>query len=415
MCEFEDGKLFDEIMAYLALFIQIFGLIGNGVVVFVFIQKRFRSHSSSIYLLCLCLSNGLYLLLYLYDKTFDTLMHLRKQKKTDLCLNQSSFLNFSLNKTSELYPNQHYIRFDITCTSVNFLSFALRSFSGYIIMIFTIQRTIAIYSPFFEAKFESKQFASRMVILFLLLSILSSLWVPFLFKLREIDNSYKVCLIVNDHVITYFFIVIILNVFSILVPIIIIFICNSLIICFILKISKKRKLLLNSKIIARKTSGASSDRCLRETRFEHVRLAQMSRLSSSREQTNLLSLSKIDSMTESKPSINTSATTNTRKKSFQLKIPKNSAKESNKITKMLLLMSLSYAVLNLPYFLAWFINYYYSFIELNDFSSFAEKMYHIKKLCEILHILNFSINFCAYCASGKRFRKQLKDALKCRR
>lgn len=47
--------------------IIIVGLIGNGIAVFVLGQKRFRTHSSSIYLLCLCLSDGLFLLMHFFE------------------------------------------------------------------------------------------------------------------------------------------------------------------------------------------------------------------------------------------------------------------------------------------------------------------------------------------------------------
>ena len=47
--------------------IILIGLMGNGLAVFVFAQRRFRSHSSSIYLLFLCLSDGLFLLMHFFE------------------------------------------------------------------------------------------------------------------------------------------------------------------------------------------------------------------------------------------------------------------------------------------------------------------------------------------------------------
>ena len=52
--------------------IIIVGLLGNGLAVFVFAQKRFRTHSSSVYLLCLCISDGLFLLMHFFEVKIDS-------------------------------------------------------------------------------------------------------------------------------------------------------------------------------------------------------------------------------------------------------------------------------------------------------------------------------------------------------
>jgi hypothetical protein len=83
--------------------------------------------------------------------------------------------------------------------------------------------------------------------------------------------------------------------------------------------------------------------------------------------------------------------------------------ESNKITRMLLLMSLSYAILNLPYFISWSIFFYnMAFQSLTKAQRFY--LFSALNICEIFYILNYAIHFFIYCASGKRFRTQLRDS-----
>jgi hypothetical protein len=56
-----------EINIYVTTFITIIGLIGNGLAVFVFAHERFRVHSSSVYLLFLAISDGLFLVTHFFE------------------------------------------------------------------------------------------------------------------------------------------------------------------------------------------------------------------------------------------------------------------------------------------------------------------------------------------------------------
>ena len=78
------------------------GLIGNGLGVFVFAQKNFRLHSSSIYLLCLRLSDGIFLLMHFFEDTLGTYIDVYLNDQTNSigqeCLN---FKPISLNNKTE--------------------------------------------------------------------------------------------------------------------------------------------------------------------------------------------------------------------------------------------------------------------------------------------------------------------------
>lgn len=129
-------------------------------------------------------------------------------------------------------------RFDVTCSLVNYLRYFLRFVSAYVIIAFTLQRTFAIYSPFFQAKFSSKTIAWYIVWSLVILGLVLNIWVPFLFKLNE--ESFNYCDIQKKHSNTYFVITILYITLIMLIPIIVIFVCNTLIIYYVLKASKAR-------------------------------------------------------------------------------------------------------------------------------------------------------------------------------
>ena len=90
---------------------------------------------------------------------------------------------------------------------------------------------------------------------------------------------------------------------------------------------------------------------------------------------------------------------------------------------MLMFMSFSYALLNLPYFITWMIFFHQvafisdslasnnntSIVELEIIKSTRNNNFFTANyIAEIFYVLNYGIHFFIYCASGKRFRYQLK-------
>lgn len=182
------------------------------------------------------------------------------------------------------------------------------------------------------------------------------------------------------------------------IPIAVIFVCNGLIIYFIIKIGKKREILLDAQNISRSSCGKRSHLEFPDSKSETM------------ESFSMLSFQKSTTGFESRQSLNVISGTKVRRKSF-VRYKMRKKKESNKITRMLLLMSLSYAILNLPYFISWCLFYYHMTFSKNTNSTQKEHIFSAINLCEIIYVLNFGIHFFIYCASGQRFRKQLKDAL----
>ena len=141
-----------KINIFATIVIIVVGLIGNSLAVFVFAQKRFRLHSSSIYLLFLAISDGLFLMTHFFEDTLRTYIDTYlTNSQVPNCLNESMLLY--TNQTSNSYESimrslNITDHFNFACRLVNFFRYFLRFFSAYIIVVFTIQRAIAINSPF---------------------------------------------------------------------------------------------------------------------------------------------------------------------------------------------------------------------------------------------------------------------------
>jgi hypothetical protein len=214
--------------------IIIIGLIGNSLAVFVFAQKRFRIHSSSIYLLCLAISDGMFLLIHFFEDTLRTYIDVFFNVESDIdsaCRTKGHIL--ASNTESLLRVFNITDRFLYSCRIVNYFRYFLRFISAYIIVSFTIQRTIAIYSPLFQAKFESNRIAWIIVSCIVLIGMVLNLWVPIFFgQTIKTKNNFTVqyCDVARNYRVYYFPITIGYIVLTMLIPIVIIFLCNSFLI-----------------------------------------------------------------------------------------------------------------------------------------------------------------------------------------
>ena len=109
--------------------------------------------------------------------------------------------------------------------------------------------------------------------------------------------------------------------------------------------------------------------------------------------------------------------------------------KSNKlVTKMLVIISVSYALLNLPYLITWSLFYKGKFIEFksikslvnnfityliyksdiiketttNDEASVQNYLFAAVQICQMFYLLNYGLHFYFYCLSGSMFCNQLK-------
>ena len=236
-------------------------------------------------------------------------------------------------------------------------------------MAFTLQRAAVVYSPL-KGKFKSKKTAVKTVGFITLVGIIINLWVPFMFKIQtqsQENNNKQYCDIQKEYSKEYFQITIIYISLIMLIPIVVIFIGNSIIILSIVKAN------ININRNFRSLSMSFTQESNSQSEFKR---------------------NKIETRSLTK---NTSIQTR---------------KDSKKITKMMIFISLSYAILNLPYFITWCLFFYgMAFKKITSISK--NYMFATIQISEIFYILNYGIHFYIYSASGQAFRKNVISMFKC--
>lgn len=341
-------KLFDltrKINIYLSILIIIIGLLGNSLAVLVFVQKRFRTHSFSIYLLCLCISDAAFLMVHFFEDTIRTLIDVYLNDQTR-SIEKECLFGKNLDLTNRTVKDSIFRfinitdRFSFCCRLINYLRYFLRFFSAYIILTFTIHRTIALYWPFIEPRIKSIKNACLMISLLIIFGLIINKSILLFFDVIKDshDPNISYCDIKKNFFDAYFVITIFYAIITMFVPIVTVVVCNILIIAYIVKSRKGFPLNHKQQIIQQN-------------------------------------------------------------------------KKSNRITRILILMSFSYVILNLPYFFSWCYFFYQIAIRKNLKGLLKYKIFSVLNICEIFYVMNFAVNFFIYCLTGKKFRNQLKISL----
>ncbi len=90
---------------------------------------------------------------------------------------------------------------------------------------------------------------------------------------------------------------------------------------------------------------------------------------------------------------------------------RNNLSNSQTVLKTLLFISFTYAILNLPYFIAWSVFFYE--IAYNKIKAFGKNyLFTALQITEIFYILNYSIYFYINFILGSSFRDQFLSASK---
>jgi hypothetical protein len=254
-------------------------------------------------------------------------------------------------------------RFEMTCRLINYLNNVLRFTSAYILVAFTLQRLFIVYSPL-SNKFKSKKSAWKTVALIYIISLLSNSWILFIFELEKDNKNNYFCNIKHNYESIYFHLTIVYICSIMFIPIIIIFTSNSFLIVGICK-SK----LNNNRIIL-----SNNNKRLAAEHSSKPIVPIINKKKAFVNKPYFLTMNQL---------INRVAT---------------KANNTRRLTKILILISFSYALLNLPYCISWFM---FNFIE----TSFKLE---VLKICELFFYLNYGIYFYIYFLSGSMFRNQLK-------
>lgn len=331
-------NLFRPINIFATLILSVFGLFGHFITILIYSKTKYRTNSSHVYLLSLAIIDGLFLIVHLLEDTLrtwqDTFVHETEQDIIDL-----SYLKQKISVMIISFVNITD-RYNIACRLVNFLRYVLRFISAYIIVAFTLQRLSIITSPI-NNKFKTLKSAWLTVISICLISLIVNLWVPFFFEINSKEKS-SYCDVHTNLEQTYFYITLVYIGCIMLVPILVIFISNLLIISFSFKAYNGNNF-------------------------------------------------TIDQTTRSYQTFNTIISKEEKRKNY-----------SSKITRILLVISFSYAILNLPYFVTWCM----FFLRKND-GYFKNHFFAALQVSEIFYILNYCVYFYINFGSGSLFRSQV--------
>lgn len=331
------------------------GLIGNGLTIIVFSQNKFRTNSSNAYLLCLALNDSLFLVVHFFEDTIRTykILFIDPQKLST----SDSFAYF-------IITIMVIDKFDIICRCMSFMRNFLRFISAYIIVAFTVQRVLIISLPL-SKKFKTKKSAWLTVNLILLVSFISNSWTPFFFELRE-NNHKKYCDVKISLSSSYKQLTLFYISTTMFIPILIIFISNLIIITYINRVDlKKTKQSLNGAASQGSKKVTFQDEEHSNTTIYFLEHDKIKRIS-------------------------------------------NLENDSRKITKILLLISFSYAFLNLPYLITWIMYFNSVAFSATHFDPvMMNYLFSLLQIFEVVQLLNYCLTFYIYCASSSIFRNQL--------
>lgn len=349
------------------IFIVIFGLTGNILSIIVFIQRKYTLKAPGIFLLFLAMSDSLFLITHFFEDTMRTYfdvyysndMDEQTYNITQMCTIEIQPLDTDI-KTYQVFKMINIIdQSDLACKLTSFARYTFRLTSASILTAFTIQRAIVIYFPLINRIIDTTSTSWKTLIGIVAFSLTSCSFIPYLFKLNTASNDRSYCDTNKNYPELYFWVMIIYVFLSMIIPIVTIFICNTITIIHLLKARSLRYTLTNQQ----------------------------------EDHTSSIYRNVIQQM------------------------------KSQNVTKSLILISSSYAILNLPYFIIWSIFY----LEMansrkknseNDiFNSVCRKnyLYGFMQLAELLNVLNFGLIIFMYCITGQRFRAHLYNLLGCKK
>jgi hypothetical protein len=447
--EYKFYKLAHIINLHSCIWIVIIGLIGNLITMYLLKSKRIhlfrkpRLHKThfmkpeyrgSTYIYALALSDSLFLLSHLFEDILPSL--------------DANSRFFQLVNSYELF-----------CKLISFVRNGSRISSSYLVVSFAFERYIVVSTPLKRLSLYNRKFTHFIIIFVMFASYLSATFTLFINGLRTLDPHERVnqkyeCDVKAEYKSIYDYIISVYILFSILIPIIFVFYFNTIIINVI--INRKNMLFQkyslsftnkhtdganetslvhlksntnkpqyemcstgsNSK--TKPTTTDSTTHFLNLDEINPIKLKnqhnlsvktfsstqQLSRMATSNaceENRLLLKTSSVNTLNHSNQKI---ADIRTILNSDNV-LRTQKINDSSKVTLILILISIFFVALNLPYITAWLV-FFVPFKKqtIQDDEIFFK--YSFVKLAEILHLLNFCVNIFLYCMVSRVFRRQLK-------
>lgn len=128
----------------------------------------------------------------------------------------------------------------MACKLANYLRYFLRIASAYVIVAFTIERLYVIYKPFLKEK-RTKKTAWQTIGFILISFLIFTAWSPFMFRLEKNHLNDTYCDMNKKLKYEYSYFNSVYVFFVIIVPSIVLFVCNIFIIKKIIKNNHLRK------------------------------------------------------------------------------------------------------------------------------------------------------------------------------
>lgn len=356
---------------YISTIVILVGLVGHFLTIFVFAQKRFRKNSSNVYFFCLAINDSVYLLVHFLKEP------LKNYSEIYLTTHNQHQQNQYINMDNSLTLLNLVDRFDLGCRLINYLRYVLRLISSYIIVSITFQRLSLVYKPL-SNRFKSKKSAWLNVICIVLVSLLINIWVMFVLEIRQdTTQEKKHCDVKSGFDKIYFYITIAYVCIKMLIPVLLIFVSNLIIMFNLVHIhSNKFKLRENHSV----RKNFSKKVILNKEVF-------FKQKNQSRLRPFYLTINQVISRVTKR------------------------ANNSKILTKLIILISFSYILFNLPYFVIWSMFYYNEMLLVEDLTNIT-RWFVAFRIAEIFYLLNYAVSFYIYCASGSVFRNQLKYSSK---
>jgi len=321
-------NIFKKTNLIFTIIIIIIGLIGHFLTIFIFGQKRFRKNSIHVYILCLAINNTIYLLIHFSDYLIKN--------------------NVNLINTNNLI-----------CKLFSYLKYVLRFISTYIIISFNLQRLLYVCLPF-QNRFKSKYSGWLTVCTIIIISCLLNSWSILLFEIKfnHVSNYYY-CDVKTNWINEYFQITLIYLIIQMIIPIIIILICNSIII-YNLKKSEYETYKIEQMSILKQTKNIQLPCNIIPAKFKNLKKT---------EYFNVGQL--INKIT-------------------------NKSNSTKKVNEILVFISFTYVLFNLPYLITWCIFYYGNYYMNNTNPIEINHIYSVLKISEIFYLVSYCINFYIY-------------------
>jgi hypothetical protein len=410
---------------YICTIFVLVGLIGNIISFFVFLKagKKAPRIMTKNLLILLTLSNSIYLILFWYYSIFPKLINsfnikaytitnttksIEVYENSTIAVTQrSSFIN-------QIFVNRYYFVNTniVACKLISYLISVSIFLNSAITVSFSLERALAINFPLKIRNLrENYRYLFKLIMsIGIIVTFLFPVYNLFLTNLVAANGNGKVrCDIPSNYESLYFNFTIVFVIKTLAIPFVIITLSN---ISILIAIEKNKKNLLN-KSFNRYKDEHSSGSLNSKYNFDSMSHSSMNHRNSN-EHKRVVSIG--NGVDESHPvKIHNSSKTvrfeNLSAKSLSCKIGGGSGDKNLRVTKMLISISASFVLLNLPYFITWCR---YALFRLNNSKPFTPEqtrtivnLYDAIKITEILNLFNYAITSFLYFATGKIYRENL--------